>query len=275
MAVYRGLDIGTCKPSPEPPWHLVDIADPSDEFSVAAFQTAARKALREIHGRHHVALLVGGTGLYHRAVIDGLDLPARYPALVDELEREVSEPGGLEGLYARLRELDPVAASRIEPGNRRRIVRAVEVTLGSGRRFSSYGPGLETYPRGAVAMAGLQTDRADLDKRLTDRLDMQLRSGWVDEVARLAARPGGLARTARQAIGYQELLEHVSGSLSLDEAHARILRRLKSFARRQEAWFRRDPRVRWFDAASTDLPDQVLAFWRMEEGRGEVVDCPA
>lgn len=265
MAVYRELDIGTSKPGGLPPWHLVDLVDPSEEFSVAQFQEASRDAISGIHERGHLALIVGGTGLYHRAVTDGLDLPGRYPGVAADLELEAETAAGVEILYSRLSELDPVAAGRIEPSNRRRIVRALEVTVGSGRRFSTYGPGLTNYPAGHVRMAGLALDRSEVDKRLEDRLDQQLASGWLEEVRRLAGRPGGLARTARQAIGYRELLDHLAGLLSLEEARVLILRRLKSFARRQESWFRRDPRVHWFDAASPDLAEEVLAFWSVAD----------
>ena len=149
MAVYRDLDIGTAKPTPAEraaaPWHLIDIVDPSEEFSVAAFQAEARRVLSGIDARGHLALLVGGTGLYHRAVVDGLEIPGRFPREAAELEQLADRPGGLAELFGRLSELDPVAASRVEPGNRRRIVRALEVTLGSGRPFSSFGPGLLSY----------------------------------------------------------------------------------------------------------------------------------
>ncbi|MGH9169300.1 MAG: tRNA (adenosine(37)-N6)-dimethylallyltransferase MiaA [Acidimicrobiales bacterium] len=260
MAVYRGLDIGTETPHTTGNWHLVDIVDPGEDFSVARFQAAAAGVLSAIAKRGHLAVLVGGTGLYHRAVLDGLELPGRYPEVRAELEAEAATGGGVARLYERLAVADPQAASRIEPDNSRRVVRALEVVLGSGRRFSGFGKGLTDYPQNAARLAGLALDRGELDRRLGARLDAQLAAGWVDEVAGLARR-GGLSRTARQAIGYDELLRHVAGSLSLEEAKASILRRLKSFARRQESWFRRDPRVVWFDATAAGLADAVLAWW--------------
>ncbi len=267
MAVYRGLDIGTETPCDSPaPWHLVDIADPHEEFSVARFQEAAREALGLIRARGHLAVLVGGTGLYHRAVIDDLDLPGRFPAVAAEIEAELASgtgPTALAGLYERLQLLDPLAAGRIEPGNARRILRALEVTLGSGRPFSSFGPGLANYEAPAVVtMAGLTLERAELDRRLEARLDGQMDRGFLEEVAALSARPGGISRTARQAIGYRELLSVVEEGVSLAEARKSIIRRLRVFARRQEAWFRRDPRVRWFDASDTHLSEAVLDWWR-------------
>jgi tRNA dimethylallyltransferase len=269
MAVYRGLDIGTEKPAERANWHLIDIADPSEDFSVAAFQAAARKALAGIRSRGNTPIFVGGTGLYHRAVLDGLELPGRYPDVAALLEVEAATPEGLAGLYARLAEDDPVAAGRIEPGNRRRIVRALEVTIGSGRGFSTFGPGLESYAAAGPRLAGLALDRAELDRRLVQRLDDELASGWLDEVARLATRQPALSRTARQAIGYSELLAHVGGELSLEGAKAMIVRRLKSFARRQESWFRRDPRVVWFDARLGDLAERVTEWWL-----GDMADSP-
>jgi tRNA dimethylallyltransferase len=269
MAVYRGLDIGTDKPvGAEPPWHLIDLAEPSEEFSVARFQREAVAAIDAIHSRRSRAILVGGTGLYHRAVLDRLELPGRFPDVAGELAAEASSGlDGLGGLYERLRRLDPLAASRIEPGNERRVLRALEVTLGSGRQFSSYGEGLESYGEPGVAMAGLRLDRSELDARLAARLEDQLERGFADEVASLASRPGGLSRTARQAIGYAELIALCEGEISLEEATALILRRLKSFARRQESWFRRDPRVCWFEATDPHLAELVATWWTAEADR--------
>jgi tRNA dimethylallyltransferase len=263
IAVYRGLDIGTAKPTAAEqqvaPWHLIDIVDPSEEFSVAAFQAEARRVLDGIDARGHVPLLVGGTGLYHRAVVDGLEIPGRFPEQAAELDHRAGQPGGLAELFGRLCELDPVAASRVEPGNRRRIVRALEVTLGSGRPFSSFGPGLVTYPASSSIAIGLDLDRPALDRRLAERFEDQLARGFLDEVRALSARPAGLSRTARQAIGYRELLGHIEEGVPLERARAESLRRLRAFARRQEAWFRRDPRVVWIRADRSDLAATVHA----------------
>ncbi len=264
MAVYRDLDLGTAKPTPAEqavaPWHLIDIVDPSEEFSVAAFQKEALRALSRIDARGHVPLLVGGTGLYHRAVVDRLEIPGRFPEQAAELERRADQPGGLEELFGRLVALDPVAASRVEPANRRRIVRALEVTIGSGRPFSSFGPGLVTYRATDSVLIGLELDRTELDCRLAERFEDQLARGLLDEVRALSKRPAGLSRTARQAIGYRELLRHVEQGVPLVEAKAEAVRRLRSFARRQEAWFKRDPRVVWVRADRADLLDVVSAL---------------
>lgn len=263
LAVYRGLDIGTAKPRPDERaaarWHLIDLVEPEVEFSVAEFQVAARAALAAIAAAGHRAVLVGGTGLYHRAIIDDLALPGRYPEIAAALAQEARQAGSA-ALHARLARLDPLAAARILPSNTRRIVRALEVTLGSGRPFSASGPGLATYPPSRFVQIGLTLERAELDRRIAQRLEDQLAAGWLEEVAALGARPGGLSRTAAVALGYGELAAHLAGRLTLEEARAEILRRTRAFARRQESWFRRDPRVQWLPAGAPDLCARALAL---------------
>ena len=255
MQVYRGMDIGTAKPTKHEqatvPHHLIDIADPDEDFTVARFQRVANDAIADIEARGHRALLVGGTGLYLRAIVDGLSIPGRYPEVVEELDGSATSE-----LHDRLLELDPVAAARMEPGNRRRIVRALEVTVGSGRPFSSYGPGLEAYPPSRFRLLGVALKPSVVSARITARYEQQLADGFVDEVRGLAARPNGLSRTAGQALGYRELLAHVRGECSLAEAVDAAVRRTRQFARRQRAWFRRDPRIEWFEA--DDDPSAVL-----------------
>jgi tRNA dimethylallyltransferase len=264
MCVYRAMDIGTAKPSraerAEVPYHLVDLVDPDEEFTLSRFQAEARDVLGAVQGRGHRALLVGGTGLYLRAVVDQLSVPGRFPDVVGALEAEADLPGGIERLHARLTALDPIAAARMEPTNRRRVVRALEVTLGAGRPFSSFGPGLEAYPPTPFTLVGIRFDPALHDARIERRFAELLDRGLVDEVRALAARPGGLSRTARQALGYRELLAHVEEGLPLDDAVAEAKRRTRAFARRQWAWFRRDPRISWLDPDG-DLSAQLLALW--------------
>lgn len=275
MAVYRGMDIGTTKPSPEVralvPYHLVDLVDPAEEFTVQQFQSEARRALDGIAGRGHVALLVGGTGLYLRSLTDDLTFPGRYPLVASTLAAEVEAAGaeGGEGLseqlaamHRRLTRLDPVAAARIEPTNRRRLLRALEVTVGSGRPFSSFGPGLERYPPSAVPMIGLQVDPGVLDRRIAERFAQLMERGFLVEVEALASRPGGLSRTARQALGYRELLAHVEGGVPLEAAVQEAVRRTRTLARRQMAWFRRDPRIVWVHPS--EAADAILARLRVE-----------
>ncbi len=272
MCVYREMDIGTAKPTAaeraEVPYHLVDLVDPSEEFSLGRFQAEAGVAVAGIEARGNRALLVGGTGLYLRAVVDGLAVPGRFPDVVAVLEREADAPGGPQRLHDRLAVLDPVAATRMEPTNRRRIVRALEVTIGAGRPFSSYGPGLDAYPPTPFALVGIRFDPAVHDLRIDRRFEALLDAGFEAEVRALARRPGGLSRTARQALGYRELLAHVEQGVPLAEAVDEAKRRTRAFARRQWAWFRRDPRITWLDPEG-DLLGQLLARWDAG-GRGGV-----
>jgi tRNA dimethylallyltransferase len=264
MCVYRGMDIGTAKPSraqrAEVRHHLVDLVDPDEEFTVRQFQQAAHDALGDIADRGRHALLVGGTGLYLRAVVDGLQFPGRFPEVKEALESELDEGrAGVPDLHARLAVLDPLAAGRMERTNRRRVVRALEVTLGSGRPFSSFGPGLEAYAPSPVTMIGLTVPPEEVDRRIALRMACWVESGLVDEVRALAARPAGMARTARQALGYRELLAHVEQGAPLQACVEEAVRRTRSFARRQASWFRRDPRIVWTDPdAGIALVDRAL-----------------
>ncbi len=272
MTVYRSMDIGTAKPRGEElkaiHYHLLDMADPWEEYSVSRFQTDARNALDEIAAHDGIALLVGGTGLYYQAVVDGLEIPGQWPQVREELEEVAASREGLGLLYRRLAELDSDAAGKIEPNNRRRIVRALEVTLGSGVPFSRHGPGLFANRSNGVRAVGIDLPRAELFDRIEKRLDILLSSGWVGEVQRIASDPRGMSRTARQALGYKEILAHLEGHASLDEVRLEILARTKRFAKRQVAWFRRDPRIAWFsssEGAKMELASIVSG----------IVECPS
>ncbi len=253
MQVYRGMDIGTAKPTAreqrEVPYHLLDVADPWEDHDVARFQADARAAIADIESRGRRALLVGGTALYLRAVVDELTLPGQFPGVRAGLEAEPDTAA----LHARLAELDPTAAARMEPSNRRRIVRALEVTLGSGRPFSSFGPGLDEHPPTRFALVAVRRERDELDRRIHDRYEAQLAAGFLDEVRRLVTAERPPSRTAAQALGYKELAEHLAGRCSLDEALDLARTRTRRFARRQEKWFRRDPRIRWVDIGGDPL----------------------
>ncbi len=261
MQVYRGMDIGTAKPTlaeqAEVAHHLIDLVDPDADYTVSRFQTDALAALADIEGRGRRALLVGGTGLYLRAVVDDLVIPGQYPEVRTQLDADPDT----STLFARLAGLDPLAASRMEPTNRRRVVRALEVTLGSGRPFSSFGPGLDAHPPSPFPLMGLRLPRPVLDARIERRYADQIGQGFVDEVRRLAERPAGFSRTARQALGYAELLDHVAGRITLDDALTVAGARTRRFARRQQRWFGRDPRITWLDLdeaadpKTTDRPD--------------------
>lgn len=259
MAVYRGMDVGTAKPTPaergEVVHHLIDEVDPTDDFTVARFAARVDQVIAEVEGRGQPVVVVGGTGLYVRAVVDGFTVPPRFPELRAELEADPDTAA----LHRRLTELDPTAAAKILRSNRRRIVRALEVCLGSGRPFSSFGPGVDHYGPTRFLQAGLEIDRETLDRRIDERYEQQVADGFVDEVRDLVAR--GWSPTAAQALGYRELAAHLAGSCSLEEALEEAKRRTRRFARRQQRWFRRDPRIRWFPAGATDLADRVEAWW--------------
>ncbi len=256
MQVYRGMDIGTAKPSAadrwEVPHHLIDLVDPWDHFDVHAFQAAVDAALADIAVRGRRALLVGGTGLYLRAIIDQLTLPGRYPEAATELDAEPDTAA----LHRRLGVLDPLAASRMEATNRRRVIRALEVCIGSGRPFSSFGPGIDAYPPTRFELVGLWLPRPLVAQRIAQRYEDQLEAGFLDEVRRLAQLPRPLSRTALHALGYRELLAHLRGEMTLDEAIDSAAARTRRFARRQRVWFRRDPRVTWIGAG--DDPSVVV-----------------
>lgn len=257
MQVYRGMDIGTAKPSraerAEVRHHLLDLVEPTDDFTVAEFRRAYDQVLVALAAAGRRALLVGGTGLYHRVVIDEFDLPGEWPAVRAELEREPDTTA----LFGRLQELDPDAVAKMEPTNRRRVVRALEVTIGSGRAFSSFGPGVDAYPPSAVQQIGLRWPRELLTERIAQRVEQMVEEGLVEEVEQLAAV--GFSRTARQALGYKEILDALEGRMSKDEAIATTITRTRQFAVRQERWFRRDPRVRWIDVEHDPVAEAAPA----------------
>lgn len=247
MQVYRGMDIGTAKPTvaeqAEVRHHLIDLVEPAERFTVVDYATAFEAAIADIAGRGAVPLLAGGTGLYLRAVIDGLRPPPEFADIAAELEAEAAHGGGTAVLHQRLAELDPLAASRMEPTNLRRVVRALSVCLGTGRPFSSFGPGLQTYPEVPFRLVGINLDRDTLDERIADRYRYQMAHGFLEEVRRLTDRP--LSRTAAQALGYKELRAHLAGECTVDEALETAIARTRRFSRRQQRWFARDPRITW------------------------------
>ena len=248
MQVYRRMDIGTAKPTQSDrqavPHHGIDLVEPVEAYTVADFARAVGPVVTEIAGRRHRPLLVAGTGLYLRALTDPMTIPGQWPEVRATLdERAVAE--GSAALHAQLTELDPVAASRMEPSNTRRVVRALEVTLGSGRPFSSFGGGINDYRPTDCVQIGLRWSRDALTARIGQRVERMMATGLLVEVAGLLAEPTPLSRTARQALGYKELIEHLSGDVTLAVAVAAIALRTRQFAVRQERWFRRDPRIRW------------------------------
>lgn len=259
MAVYRSMDIGTAKPTEDERrqvrHHLVDVVGPDEDYALVRFQREARAAVADIEKRGLPVLVVGGTGLYVRAIVDDFTIPGQFPAVRDELQ---AEPDTAR-LWQRLAELDPDASAKMLPTNRRRIERALEVTIGSGQPFSSFGPGVDVYGATRFRQVGLDLDRETMDERIDNRYQRQMAAGFLEEVR--AVRRLGLSSTAAQALGYKELFAHLDGNLSLDEAVDEACRRTKKFARRQQRWFRRDPRIVWFPAEAPDLVEQLLTFW--------------
>jgi tRNA dimethylallyltransferase len=262
MLVYRGMDIGTAKPTPHErarvPHHLVDLVDPAEEFSVARFQPLARAAVADILGRGRVPLLVGGSGLYFHAVVDEFVFPPTDDTVRARLEAETAA-AGLPAMYRRLADTDPAAAARIQPGNLRRIVRALEAIELTGRPFSSFRGAMDApVSRYRLTAVGLDPGTEALRARVAERVAGMTDAGLVDEVRRLAATP--LSRTARQALGYKELLDAMERGTPLEEALEAVVRRTRAYTRRQLAWFRRDPRVRW----STLPPGPQRLAWALE-----------
>ena len=264
MLVYRGMDIGTAKPTAgqrdRVRHHLLDLVEPRAAFSVAEFQRQGVAAIEDIGRRGAVPLLVGGSGLYFRALVDRLEFPGTDPAVRADLET-VASAVGAERLHERLAAFDPVAAGRIDPSNARRTVRALEVAAVTGRAFSSYATAWERYPGSNVRVAGIDLPAEVLDARVGRRVDEMVARGFLEEVEGLVRRGLGGWLTSSQAIGYAEMTRHLNGSCTLDEAIEGSVRRTRALARRQRAWFRRDPRVRWFEASDpASLQEQIAGY---------------
>jgi tRNA dimethylallyltransferase len=249
MQLYRGMDIGTGKLAAAErggvPHHLLDIWDVTEPASVSDYQRLARAEIARILGRGRTPILVGGSGLYVRATIDNLEFPGTDPGVRARLESELAAVGS-GALHARLAQSDPAAAVAILPSNGRRIVRALEVMELSGRPFSAT---LPTYRSVFPAVQlGLHVPRPDLDQRIAARVGQMWQAGLVDEVRRLDAAGLRSGRTASRALGYAHVLRFLDGSWSEPQAQQETVRATRRFARRQESWFRRDPRIRWLPA---------------------------
>ena len=259
MQLYRGMDIGTAKPTPEErdgvPHHLLDVWHVREPASVVEYARAARDRVDRLRARGTVPLLVGGSGLYVRAVLDDLDFPGTDPEVRARLEAELADVGPA-ALHDRLAAVDPAAAAAVLPGNGRRIVRALEVVELTGGPFRARLP--DPRPHYPAVVVGLDRSTAELDERVAARVDRMWAAGFVDEVAALAADGLREGPTASRALGYAQVLDQLAGVLDADEARERTVRLTRRFVRRQRSWFRRDPVVRWFDAADTDLVDGVL-----------------
>lgn len=261
--VYRGMDVGTGKPGPEDtgrvPHHMLDIAGPGDTPTVAEFQRLARESIDRILERGRLPLLVGGSGLYFRAVVDPMVFPRTDPKVRRRLETE-AERVGTEAMYRRLEASDPDAASRIHPANLRRTVRALEAAELEGRPFSTFYEGFNRRTSiYDLRVAGLELPWEELDSRIDARVDRLISEGWLQEVRELEEQ--GLSVTSVKVLGYAQLLEHLHGLRSLEDAVEEIKLRTRQFARRQRRWHAGDPRIRWF----TD-PDPAAEYLTSEDG---------
>ena len=251
--LYRGMDIGTAKPSPAErarvPHHQIDVLTVRDRASVAAFQRSARSDIDAVESRGHLAIIAGGSGLYVRALTDGLDFPGTDPAVRTRLT-ECAEREGTPALYAELVRLDPVAAERIEASNTRRIVRALEVIEITGRPFSASLPRYEDVA--PTVHIALRCERRLLDTRINARAHAMFERGLVEEVETLIDQGLRQGETASRAIGYSQALAVIDGTMSVPEAIASTALATRQLASRQIKWFRRDPRVQWIDVALTE-----------------------
>lgn len=262
MLVYRGMNIGTAKPDEHEragvPHHLIDILEIDQTASVAEFQLLAREAIADCRRRGVVPVLVGGSALYVRAIVDAFEFPGTDPRLRARLEAELERLGPQE-LHRRLTDLDPEAAAVILPGNGRRIVRALEVIELTGRPFSANLP-QRTYALPGVVQIGLDLPREVLDERIAQRVQRMWAAGLVAEVRDLERRGLRDGLTASRALGYRQVLQFLDGEYDEQEAIRRTITQTRRFARKQDSWFRRDDRIRWLDAQADDLLDQALAI---------------
>lgn len=261
MQVYRGMDIGTAKLPPAErrgiPHHLLDLLSVRDPATVAEFQGWARDAIAEIRARGRTPVLVGGSALYTRAVLDRFDFPGTDPALRAKWEAALAEQGSA-ALHAVLAERDPEAAAGIVPDNGRRVVRALEVIELTGRPFSATLPTLE-HVDPATVQIGVRIDRDLLERRIAERVEAMFAAGLVEEVARLLEEGLAEGRTASRAIGYQQVAAHLAGELTLEEARDRTVVATRRFARRQLAWWRKDPRIVWVDHDDPERMERAVA----------------
>lgn len=262
--VYRGMDIGTAKPSiaqrDEVPHHMIDVLDPSEDLTVASFQALARSAIDDVLNRGKVPLIVGGSGLYFRAIVDPLEFPATSAKVRTRLQDMAEQVGGDEA-HRRLASVDPDSAESIDPRNVRRTVRALEVFELTGKRFSEFrGPWDEYRSIYDLAVVGLAPDKDSMDARIDARVDAMFESGLVAEVERLLEQGYRRSLTSVQALGYHQVLTYLDGGCTLSEAASTTKARTRKFARRQLTWFKADPRVRWFESEAIDVQVRSLGL---------------
>jgi tRNA dimethylallyltransferase len=269
MLIYRGMHIGTAKPTAAErrhvPHHLIDIADIHEPATVAEFQRLARTAIAGCRSRGVVPIVVGGSALYIRAIIDDFAFPGTDPELRAQLEDELARLGP-HLLHARLAERDPAAAAKIEPGNGRRIVRALEVLALTGRPFRASLPP-HRYVLPDVIQIGLDIDRATLDRRVAARVEAMWVAGLVAEVRALEAAGLRSGRTASRALGYRQVLDLLAGTIGEAEAKLQTIAATRRFARRQDSWFRRDPRIQWLRYDDPQLLESAYVLAAVNEAR--------
>jgi tRNA dimethylallyltransferase len=267
MLLYRGMDIGTAKPSlverQGVPHHLIDILAVTETATVAEFQRLARGAIADCRSRGTVPIVVGGSALYVRAIVDDFQFPGTDPAVRAALEAEL-ERVGPEEMYARLARLDPAAAAMIEPGNGRRVVRALEVGQLTGGFYRANLP-THQYVLPDIVQIGLDIDRAQLDLRIADRVNDMWQGGFVDEVRRLVDAGLRHGKTASRGLGYRQVIDFLAGRMTESEAQQQTVLATRRFARRQDSWFRKDPRIHWLRA---DIPDLVGTVYRLAGADG-------
>jgi len=256
MQVYRGMDIGTAKISVEErqgiPHHMLDVLDVTQDSTVAWYQVAAREAIDDIHSRGKNVVMVGGTGLYIKAVIDELNFPDTDPMVRHTLNKE-AEDLGIDAMFARLEKLDPAAAIAIDRANLRRIIRALEVIEITGKPFTANLPREESIRYPDARQFGLVMDREQLSQRIDERVNKMFEQGLVSEVQKLVAAGLLQGRTAQRALGYSQVLSHLQGEVSLEAAIEETKRATRQYARRQETWFSRDTRIKWISTRQPRL----------------------
>lgn len=274
LQVYRWLDIGTAKPSAEDrcevPHHLIDVAEPSEEFSAARFRAMALNCIAEISSRGKTPIIAGGTGLYIRALCRGLFFgpSAKTELREDLIAVEAQEPGTL---YRKLAEVDHAAAVKIHPHDLRRIVRALEVFLSSGKKISELQKEWEGEDTGNFILVGLAWDRREIYRRINDRVDRMMSAGFVDEVRSLLERGFRPDLKPMKSLGYLQVVEHLQGKYGLEEARELIKMETRRYAKRQMTWFRKEPGILWIECKEktsvTDMADSVLHTWLDYGGR--------
>ena len=262
MLVYRGMDIGTAKPSKteraEIRHHMIDLLDVTETATVAEFQQLARRAIEDCRARFAIPIVVGGSALYVRAIVDDFEFPGTDPAVRARLEQEL-EAQGAARMHERLSDADPMAAAQILPGNARRVIRALEVIEVTGRSFSAALPE-HRYRLPDVVQIGIAVDRPTLDARIAERVHAMWAAGFVEEVRRLVTAGLRESLTASRALGYRQVLRYLDGEISEAQAREQTIIGTRKFARRQESWFRKDGRITWLPYDHTDLASAAYAL---------------